>query len=215
MRTSGRFWRGGPAGTSNPWLVGALAFLMGSAGAQAQEAEQPGSGPETPGATAPGSPDMDRGGPPEGADDSDAAWGMHRGLERLLEEIDVTPTQRQQIRATFERARPELRQVQYEWRRVQQQFRQALTADTIDRGRIENLRQESVRIAERASVVLTRAVVDAAQVLTPEQRRELMKRLEERHQRHHGRPEPGRRPGAKPGPGPSPEQPPRPAPDAQ
>jgi Spy/CpxP family protein refolding chaperone len=53
-----------------------------------------------------------------------------------------------------------------------------LTGDTIDRGAIEALRAEHLQLAEQASRRLAQAVSDAAEVLTPVQRKELAARME-------------------------------------
>jgi periplasmic protein CpxP/Spy len=58
-----------------------------------------------------------------------------------------------------------------------------LSQPTIDRGALEALRANQLQMAEQASRRLTQALADAADVLTPEQRRQLAERAE----RWHGR----------------------------
>jgi Spy/CpxP family protein refolding chaperone len=53
-----------------------------------------------------------------------------------------------------------------------------LTADTIDRGAIEALRAEHLQLAERASRRFAQVLADMAEVLTPEQRKDLAGRME-------------------------------------
>lgn len=51
---------------------------------------------------------------------------------------------------------------------------EALTADTVDRAKLEALRKAELELAERASQRITSALADVADVLTPEQRRGLV-----------------------------------------
>jgi len=60
------------------------------------------------------------------------------------------------------------------------QIREALAAATIDRAKIESLRQAQLKLHDSASKRLTDAITDAAEVLTPAQRAELAKRMERR-----------------------------------
>jgi Spy/CpxP family protein refolding chaperone len=109
---------------------------------------------------------------------------MERRLERLFDRVDATPEQRQQLRSILDRHRPELRALEDERRRIQGRLAEAFTRTTVDPGEIERLRQDSLRLAERASLTFTRGLIDAAQVLTPEQRRQLVQEM----RRHRERP---------------------------
>ena len=54
----------------------------------------------------------------------------------------------------------------------------------VDRGVLETLRLEELRLADAASARVLDAVAEAARILTPEQREELLSRLD-RHVRSH------------------------------
>ena len=56
-----------------------------------------------------------------------------------------------------------------------------ITAPTIDRAALENLRAEHIAAADRASKVLAQALADAADVLTPAQRAKLGAMAAEHH----------------------------------
>ena len=62
---------------------------------------------------------------------------------------------------------------------------EALTQETVDREALETLRQNKLATADRASQRLLTALADAAEVLTPAQRQELVEELESRGWRHH------------------------------
>ncbi len=63
-------------------------------------------------------------------------------------------------------------------------MRDALVAPTIDKSALTELRTAEIKLADRASARIQQAVVDAAEVLTPAQRKALLDRMEERRQRH-------------------------------
>ena len=52
-----------------------------------------------------------------------------------------------------------------------------LDSGTVDRGAIEALRAEQLKLADDASKRLTQAIGDAAEVLTPAQRKDLASRI--------------------------------------
>jgi Spy/CpxP family protein refolding chaperone len=67
------------------------------------------------------------------------------------------------------------------------QLHEILSADVIDRARLEAVRTDQIRLADQASQRIVQGIADAAEVLTPEQRAALVARLE----RHHDWQEPG------------------------
>jgi Spy/CpxP family protein refolding chaperone len=71
-------------------------------------------------------------------------------------------------------------------RTARERARELLTQPTIDRAAIEAFRTEQMALAEAASKRIAQALGDAAEVLTPEQRREVDSFLQWR--RSHWRP---------------------------
>ena len=55
-----------------------------------------------------------------------------------------------------------------------------LAGDRVDRGALEALRGEQIGLADQASRRLSQALADAAEVLTPEQRKNIAQRLQRR-----------------------------------
>lgn len=131
----------------------------------------------------------DTGGSGGGGDGRDRDF-MGRRLERILDHLQATEPQKQQLRALFLRVGPELRAVRAERRQVKAAMMRAFAAEPIDRGAIEKLRQEGVRNAERTSALWARVAVEAGQILTPAQRQKVVEHLARRgggHGRGQGR----------------------------
>lgn len=103
-----------------------------------------------------------------------------RGLERVLASVDVTAEQEKRIWAIIDDARSEVRPVFREFRDTRGTVAELLGAATLDRAAFEALRAERIAALDGASRTLTQAALDAAEVLTPEQRAELVERVQER-----------------------------------
>ncbi len=108
-----------------------------------------------------------------------------RGLERMLDGIDATPEQADKIRAIVDAARDDLEPAIDGMRDTREKVAEMLGAATIDRAAAETLRAERVAAVDQASRRLTTAILDAAEVLTPEQRAEIVEHFKERGR--HGR----------------------------
>jgi Spy/CpxP family protein refolding chaperone len=108
-------------------------------------------------------------------------------VERLLQhfyiEIDATEEQKQRLGPIVREAVRELAPLHQRVHAARAQAIALLSADQIDGAAVEKLRAEQIALAEQASQRLTQALVEAAQVLTPAQRKELAQRFERR--RHH------------------------------
>jgi Spy/CpxP family protein refolding chaperone len=107
---------------------------------------------------------------------------IERRVDGALRSVDATPEQRQKVKAIFEKTADELYAVRTKRLEGRKQIREALAAATIDKTRIEALRVEQMKAADEASKVFTNAITAAAEVLTPEQRVELARKIE-RHRR--------------------------------
>lgn len=102
------------------------------------------------------------------------------GIDRALEAVDASPEQEKRIWAIIDATRAELRPLGREFRDARGTVKELLGAGNIDRAAVEKLRAERIAAIDAASRKLTEAVVDAAEVLTPEQRAKLASRFEER-----------------------------------
>ncbi|MGA0611995.1 Spy/CpxP family protein refolding chaperone [Caldimonas sp. KR1-144] len=102
----------------------------------------------------------------------------HRGGPRVDHMVDrwlsgasnVTQAQRDEVRKIAEAARSDLRAQHETGRALHEQMRDLLAQPSIDADAIEALRQKMLAQHDQASRRMTQAMVDAARVLTPEQR---------------------------------------------
>jgi Spy/CpxP family protein refolding chaperone len=112
---------------------------------------------------------------------------MARRMERLLDKVGATASQRSQIEGIWNGLRPQLKALHQQHGAVRRQIVGALTAATISPPAVEQLRQQSMGLAEKTSALLTQGFVQTAQVLTPDQRKQVQSILaQERGRFHHG-----------------------------
>jgi periplasmic protein CpxP/Spy len=113
-------------------------------------------------------------------------FGVRR-LERLLDKVNATAGQRGQIEAIWNGLRPQLKSLHQQHQTVHQQVAAALSAPTINPAAVEQLRKQAMGIADQLSSTFTQALVQTAQVLTPDQRQQAAAAMAEArgHFRHH------------------------------
>jgi Spy/CpxP family protein refolding chaperone len=109
---------------------------------------------------------------------------MEKRLDKMLDNVKATDSQRTAIKAIFERMFAEMRPVHQQHKALHDQIAAAFAADTVDHAAVENLRKQIPTLVDQASQVFSKALLDASQVLTPAQRQTLVKTMQE----HHGRP---------------------------
>jgi protein CpxP len=96
-----------------------------------------------------------------------------RMIRHLAIEIDATTEQQDKLRGIVRGAVKDLLPVRDKVLAARTTARELLTQQTIDRAAIEKLRADQIAIHDAASKRLVQAVADAAEVLTPDQRRKL------------------------------------------
>ncbi len=112
--------------------------------------------------------------------------GMHGGPhgmggqfgERMLAAVDATPEQRAQIRQIMDAARKDLQGSQDARRALRQETMRVFSQPNVDANAVEALRQRQLAQHDQASRRMSQAMLDAARVLTPEQRQKLTQRME-------------------------------------
>jgi len=119
---------------------------------------------------------------PKGFGHMGMGFGGH-GFERMMDKVDATDEQQDKIWEIVDKTRSDLRPVGREFRDSRDKVAELLSAPTIDRAAVEALRAERIAAIDAASKTAVDALVQAAEVLTPEQRAELAKEMKERGDR--------------------------------
>ena len=115
---------------------------------------------------------------------------MEKGLDRMLKhfyvEIDATEEQKRRLEPIVKQAARDLVPMREQLHAGRREAIELLTREQIDPGAIEALRARHVGLADEASRRLARALGEAAEVLTPAQRKDLAAHLARRCWGHHG-----------------------------
>ena len=106
-----------------------------------------------------------------------------RAVRHVAVEIDASNEQQDKLRAIVRDLVKDLLPMREKALATRQRGRALLTQPSIDRAAIETLRAEQLALADGASKRVAQALGDAAEVLTPEQRRKLDDRLTELRER--------------------------------
>jgi Spy/CpxP family protein refolding chaperone len=130
-----------------------------------------------------------------------------RGIDRMLDGLNVSAAQRSQIKQIAMAAAADLKAQRDAARAMHEKGMQIFTAPTVDAAAAETLRQQMSAQHEQASKRMLQAMLDIAKVLTPEQRAKIGERMKERQavmrdrmqRMQQERSEHGQRPGAQPG----------------
>ncbi len=94
-------------------------------------------------------------------------------IDHLIEKVDGSEAQRTALKAIAGRAAPQMEALHSEGRDIKGELRDLLTAEKIDRAALEEARKDAVDLVERGSKLLIAGVADAAETLTPAQRRQI------------------------------------------
>ena len=103
-------------------------------------------------------------------------------LAAVLTKVGASETQKSQIAELMRPAFAEMKSVHDAHSAAFGQFHELLFAPSLDRGKMESLRAEQIRSFDEATRRVTSAFADAAEVLSPDQRRALAEEI----RRHHG-----------------------------
>ena len=103
-----------------------------------------------------------------------------RGLDRMLDSVNATAEQRSQIKAIAERAMTDMKAQRESGKAVREQMSQLFTQPTVDANAAEALRAQMMQQHDQASRRMMQTMLEVSRVLTPEQRQQLAKRMQER-----------------------------------
>ncbi len=96
-----------------------------------------------------------------------------RMVRHLAVEIDATAEQQDKLRAMMKTAVNDVLPAREKAWTARMKARDILTQPTVDRAELEKLRTEQIALADSVSKRISQALADAAEVLTPEQRKKL------------------------------------------
>lgn len=122
-------------------------------------------------------------------------FGGHRGggmafmqqrMDHLLTAAGASDAQKTQIKGIWDKLQPQLASLHKQHAEARRAIGQAVAAPTIDVAKVEQLRKQSVDTTDKISALMTQGMVASAQVLTPDQRKLALQKIEERHHRHGG-----------------------------
>ena len=119
-------------------------------------------------------------------DPARAADRADRMVRHLAIEIDASAEQQDKLRAVAKSLVADLAPMREKAQSARAQARTLLTGASVDRAAIESFRAAQIALADEASRRIAKALGDAAETLTAEQRRKIDERLELR--RGHWRP---------------------------
>lgn len=98
---------------------------------------------------------------------------IEKMVKHLAVEVDATPEQQEKLTAIAKQVAKDLEPLRGQAMETRRQAMELLSAPSIDRAAIEKLRVAKLQHADAASKRVTQAFADAAEVLTPEQRKKL------------------------------------------
>jgi Spy/CpxP family protein refolding chaperone len=107
-------------------------------------------------------------------------FGGGRGLERMLDSVNATAEQRTQVKAIAERAMADLKAQREAGRSTRQEMAALFAQPTVDANAAEALRAKAMQQHDQASRRMVQAMVEVSRVLTPEQRKQLVDRMQQR-----------------------------------
>jgi Spy/CpxP family protein refolding chaperone len=105
------------------------------------------------------------------------------GVEWAFRAVDATEAQQAEGKVVVERLVDQLIPLGERHREHRQAVARELVKPQIDRAALEQLREEGIAMADEASRIAVDGMVDLAEVLSPEQRAELLELV---HRFHHG-----------------------------
>jgi Spy/CpxP family protein refolding chaperone len=110
---------------------------------------------------------------------------MEKRIDHMLDRVKATDEQKQKINAITKSAFTDLQPLHQQRRDLRRKAMALLTQPTIDQAAFQQLQTQQQQLADKISQRRDQALIDAAQVLTPEQRADLAKRWHKRGERHH------------------------------
>jgi Spy/CpxP family protein refolding chaperone len=105
---------------------------------------------------------------------------IEKMVKHFAVEVEATPEQQEKLTAIAKQAAKDLEPLRAQAMDARKQAMELLSQPTVDRAAIEKLRVSKLQHADAISRRMTQALGDAAEVLTPEQRKKLAEHIERR-----------------------------------
>ena len=99
-------------------------------------------------------------------------------VKHFAAEVDATPEQKDKLAAVAKELARDMAPLRDKLKAARSQGIELMAAPTLDRAAIEKLRAGQIAPTDSSSKRITQAVADAAEVLTPEQRKKLAERAQ-------------------------------------
>lgn len=112
---------------------------------------------------------------------------LDRMLERLSDKLNLQPAQRDQLRQIAQRTAQDVAPLREQARQLHDERRRLWTQPTLDESAITALRERTQALHGQLSARTEQGLLEAARVLTPEQRQQLAERMARRGEHRHGR----------------------------
>lgn len=106
---------------------------------------------------------------------------LEKRVDRALSGTDATAEQKKQIAGILQSAFADMKPLRDKRIENRKAMAEAMQAPTLDRVKIEQIRQEQMKVADQSSKLFTKALEDAGNVLTPAQRQAFFKQWSDRH----------------------------------
>ena len=110
---------------------------------------------------------------------------MQAHIDKMLTAVDATPEQKERIKAILHKGFESMAPLHQKLADTHADLHKLITAPTIDRAALEQLRAARIADLDQASKTMVDTIADAAEVLRPEQRAKLGALLAEHHHRQH------------------------------
>jgi Spy/CpxP family protein refolding chaperone len=112
---------------------------------------------------------------------------IEKRVDKALTGTDATADQKKKVSTIIEQAFADMKPLHDKRVENRKAMADAMQAPTIDKAKVETLRQEQMKVSDAGSKRFTQALTDAGDVLNVQQRQAFFKKWSDRGERHHKR----------------------------